>query len=445
MNVLANPAVLRAMLILGIVLFVAFILGVWLIRRMRPKEALVVHEPNPAASEMPGLPIEAYHGVIAKLKEQEQELQRLRQEASARASNTENISAAVLSNLTSGVLFFGTSAMVQQANKAAREILGYASPTGLHARDLFKGVVTLRRETGEAYSSADPILEALELSLTQGIAYRRMELEYVTPAGEARVLGVTLSPVRAGSGAMLGTACLVSDLTEITSLARQIRIRENLASLGEMSAGIAHEFKNSLATISGYAQMLATSTDDSSRDFGQHIANETTTLNRIVTDFLSFARPQELRASAIDFASLIEDCKRDSRCRVQCDPVPAGLAVFGDPIALRQVFSNLFRNAAESAGEGMPVLVRVGVKAHGETAEIAVTDNGPGIPRENLDKIFIPFFTTKPHGTGLGLALVHRIVTEHGGTVSVDTAQSGTTFTLSLPLGKASGKPAETR
>jgi signal transduction histidine kinase len=445
MSILSNPVLMRAAF--GFFLTVAIVfMGMWLIRKARPTHDESGGEFSKGASpESPLFAVETYNGVIRKLKDQEQELQKLRQEASARASASENISTAVLTNLTSGVVFFGVSSLVQQANKAAREILGYSSPVGLHARDLFKGVVTLRRETGESYSSPDPLLEALELCMTQGIPYRRMELEFVTPSSEARVLGVTFSPVKSQSGAPLGVACLVSDLTEITSLSRQIRVRDNLASLGEMSAGIAHEFKNSLATISGYAQMLSTSPDETAKDFGQRITTETASLNRIVTDFLSFARPQELRATSIDFAALIEDCKRDTRIHIQCDSLPPRFALFGDQVALRQVFSNLFRNAAESAGSGLPVLVRVAVKAYEDTAEISVSDNGPGIPRENLDKIFIPFFTTKPNGTGLGLALVHRIVTEHGGTVSVDTAQTGTTFTLSLPLGKPSSKTAETR
>jgi signal transduction histidine kinase len=444
MNLLANPMIVRTLL--GFVLALALlVIGIWLIRKLRPKATTVEVERPVASDEAQGFAVEAYHGVIKRLKDQEQELQRLRQEASSRATASEGLSAAVLSNLASGVIVFNPGSLVQTANKASREILGYASPTGLHARDLFKGVINLRRETGESYSSAEPLLEALELCITQNIAYRRMELEYITPADQVRVLGITLSPVRGLSGSPLGAACLVSDLTQITNLSRQVRLRENLSALGEMSAGIAHEFKNSLATISGYAQMLATSTDDISRDFGQRIANETATLNRIVTDFLSFARPQELRASFIDFQALIADCARETKVHLQCDSFPNSFGLFGDPIALRQVFSNLFRNSAESAGNDLPVMVRVGVKSHGETAEVVINDNGPGIPRENLEKIFIPFFTTKPHGTGLGLALVHRIVTEHGGTVSVDTGQSGTTFTLSLPLGKPSGKLTESR
>jgi signal transduction histidine kinase len=444
MNLLANPIVVRTLLGFALA-FALLIVGVWLIRRLRPGNTAANTERPLASTESQVFALEAYHGVIKRLKDQEQELQRLRQEASARASVSENLSVAVLSNLTSGVIVFNPTSLVQQANKAAREILGYASPTGLHARDLFKGVLNIRRETGESYSTPEPLLEALELCITQNIPYRRMEIEYITPADQVRVLGITLSPVRGPSGAALGAACLVSDLTQITNLSRQVRLRENLSALGEMSAGIAHEFKNSLATISGYAQMLSTSTDETSRDFGQRIAGETATLNRIVCDFLSFARPQELRATFIDFQALIDDCARETKIHIQCDPLPHSFGLFGDPIALRQVFSNLFRNSAESAADGLPVMVHIGVKPHGETAEVVINDNGPGIPRENLEKIFIPFFTTKPHGTGLGLALVHRIVTEHGGTVSVDTGQSGTTFTLSLPLGKPSGKLTESR
>jgi signal transduction histidine kinase len=454
MNLLANPIVVRTLL--GFVLaLVLFVVGIWLIRKLRPKSAEPEVERPVASTEAQGFAVEAYHGVIKRLKDQEQELQRLRHEASTRATLSESLSAAVLSNLTSGVIVFNPGCLVQQANKAGREILGYASPTGLHARDLFKGVINLRRETGESYSTSEPLLEALELCITQNIPYRRMELEYITPGDQVRVLGITLSPVRGLSGSPLGAACLVSDLTQITNLSRQVRLRENLSALGEMSAGIAHEFKNSLATISGYAQMLATSTDDSSRDFGQRIANETATLNRIVSDFLSFARPQELRASFIDFQSLIDECARETKIHLECETLPSGFGLFGDPIALRQVFSNLFRNSAESSAAepsavgripSLPdVTVRISVKSHDETAEVVINDNGPGIPRENLEKIFIPFFTTKPHGTGLGLALVHRIVTEHGGTVSVDTGQSGTTFTLSLPLGKPSSKLTQSR
>ncbi|MGH9650161.1 MAG: sensor histidine kinase, partial [Terriglobales bacterium] len=115
----------------------------------------------------------------------------------------------------------------------------------------------------------------------------------------------------------------------------------------------------------------------------------------------------------------------------------AGLSLLGDATALRQAFSNLLRNSAEAGRDGAPVTVEVRAEADGQATRLVFKDDGTGIPREHLARIFVPFFTTKAAGTGLGLALVHRIVTEHGGAVSVASDPSGSTFTLSFPARKA--------
>ncbi|MGH9581179.1 MAG: histidine kinase dimerization/phospho-acceptor domain-containing protein, partial [Terriglobales bacterium] len=293
MRILANPIVVT-MVLLFLAGALAVLVGIWLVRRMRRNLDVTQgwQAPRSASVDSEGFAAAAFQGVIQRLKEQEKELNRLRQRERERAEASENISSAVLSNLTSGVVLFNPAGMVRQANQAARDILGYASPTGLHARQLFQGASAVRHETGESAASAAALLEAVELSLREARTFRRLEVEYSTPAGARRVLGVTLSPVHAGSGEALGTACLVSDLTEITDLARRMRLQENLASLGEMSAGIAHEFKNSLATISGYAQMLGSENPpETIQEFSGKIVAETNQLTRIVTDFLNFARP----------------------------------------------------------------------------------------------------------------------------------------------------------
>jgi signal transduction histidine kinase len=429
-ELLTNPLVLRA--ILTFVLAMAMlVLGVALMRRMRRS---IVEETQPGrrtTGDPSGFALEAYHGVIQRLKEQEQELVRLRAEASARASATENMSAVVLTNLTSGVLLFNNVGIVQQANQAARTILGYASPLGLHARDIFRTVTALRLENGEQHATGIALMQAVQIAIGQGTPFRRMEADYRTPSGEERVLGITLSPVKGSAGEGLGAACLVSDLTQITALEREARTRQNMAALGEMSAGIAHEFKNSLATISGYAQMLAISQDAGTRDFGQRIRNETDNLTRVVSDFLAFARgPQKIAKVSVELSSLLEDCARESSVELHIHE-GSNVVLSGDRTALRQVIANLFRNSAEAANG----VVRVDVSAMvtDGIAQIRLKDNGPGIPSEALEKIFIPFYTTKPSGTGLGLALVHRIVTDHGGKVTVVSGQEGSTFILSLP------------
>ena len=429
-ELLTNPVVLRA--ILTFVMAVAIlVLGVMFMRRMR---RTMVEEPadRRATGEQSGFALEAYHGVIQRLKEQEQELVRLRAEASARASATENMSAVVLTNLTSGVLLFNNMGTVQQANQAARTILGYASPLGLHARDIFRTVTALRLENGEQHSTGIALVQAVQIAIGQGTPFRRMVADYKTPSGENRVLGITLSPVKGSSGEGLGAACLVSDLTTITALEREARTRQNMAALGEMSAGIAHEFKNSLATISGYAQMLARSDDESARDFGQRIRHETDNLTRVVSDFLAFARgPQKIVKVPVELAPLLEDCARETAVDLHILE-GADVVLSVDRTALRQALANLFRNSAEAKGDR--VRIEVSTVVVDNVAEIRIKDNGPGIPPDVLEKIFIPFYTTKPSGTGLGLALVHRIVTDHGGKVTVVAGQEGTTFILSLPV-----------
>jgi PAS domain S-box-containing protein len=437
-KLLTNPLFIR----MGIVLVggvVAFVVGVWLMRRLRQRiTEEQVGETAPRASADGGFTLAAYQGVIQRLKEQEKELDRLHRVERERAQVSENVSAAVLSNLPSGVLLFNPAGLVQQANNAAKSILGYASPLGLHARDLFRGVSSVRMAPGEPDSSVEALTGAVEQALRKGSAFRRLEADYQTPAGERRVLGITLSPVRTAAGDTLGAACLVSDLTEITTLARQVRLRENQAALGEMSAGIAHEFKNSLATISGYAQMLATERNaETSQQFGRKIAAETASLTRIVTDFLNFARPQGFQAETLELRPLLEDCARECGVTLRFTAFPAALELTGDPTALRQAFANLLRNSAEAARDGKPAEVSVSAESADDSLRLVLRDNGGGIPQEDLAKIFIPFFTTKSQGTGLGLALVHRILTEHGGTISVASDAAGSAFTLSFPVSKA--------
>ena len=366
-----------------------------------------------------------YQSVIQQFKAQGQELERLRQQDKQRASTTENISEAVISNLTSGVVLFSPVGLVQQANPAAKKILGYASPYSLHARDIFRGATATRPVQGS-------LPEVLDRAGKTREAVQRMEVDYTTPQGEPRVLGLTISPVQDRGGALLGTACLISDLTEMSKMAQQVRLQDNMASLGEMSAGIAHEFKNSLATISGYSQMLAAQTNPETREFAQKIALETNNLTRIVTDFLNFARPRGMQRESLDLIGMLQDCARENGLTLQLDAT-AQCKVVADSTALRQAFSNLMRNSKEAARAGSELTVSAKVEQEADQMIVRISDNGSGIPKDKLGKIFIPFFTTKAEGTGLGLALVHRIITDHGGSIAVESSERGTTFSITLP------------
>ena len=433
---LANPVLVKIVLLSAIMVLVFIVAGVWIYSmRKRLLEQTSAAGERPAAQGDVAFSLAAYNGVIQKLKEQEGELQKLRQSERGRAATSESTSEAVLSNLSSGVLLFANNAMVRQANPSAKSILGFGALYGMHARDIFRGVTAVRRE-GIGDDAPEALLEAIDQCLRHGLPFRRIEADYRTPAGEQRVLGITVSPVRGTLGEALGAACLVSDLTEINTLGRQMREREKLSALGEMSAGIAHEFKNSLATISGYAQMLTRENDAASvRQFAGKIVGETANLTRVVTDFLNFARPQELHTEIVEVHPLLAECAAEvaaAGAQVDYGGIPEDLAVNGDRTALRQAFSNLLRNAAE-AGEGRPVRIEVSAQPKPGGVRLVFRDDGPGIAPEHLPRIFIPFFTTKTHGTGLGLALVQRIVTEHGGAIQVESSPRGTVFTLSFP------------
>ncbi len=434
---LANPAaVLAVWMALG--LLTVTIGGAALIRALRKRILKPLSATEAPRAGSASFELAAFHGVIADLKEQQEQSRKLREAESQRAATSEHISAAVLANLSSGVVIFRRDGLVWKMNGAARQILGYASAQGLRASELLRSASGLRADNDEIVPES--LAEAIQQTLSCGREFKRLEADYITPAGEQRVLGVTISPVRgaAPDDAVSAAACLISDLTEITALARQARLKENLAAMGEMAAGIAHEFKNSLATISGYGQMLSSESDPQlTREFAKKITAETAELSRIVTDFLNFARPRALNRQPLRLPELLRAAANGTGVELDCSQVPAAYTIVADETALKQSFANLFRNSAQAARNGRPVQVKVAARSSADQVTITVRDNGVGIPRDSLSKVFIPFFTTKSDGTGLGLALVHRVVTEHGGSVSVASNEQGTTFTLSIPARNA--------
>jgi PAS domain S-box-containing protein len=258
----------------------AFVLGMLVIRRMRRS---ITEEASfgdaPVAPE--SFPLHTYHAVIQQLKQQKHELLSSQREERRRAKTSENISAAVLSNLSSGVLFFTPNGLVRQANSSAKQILGFASPGGMSAGEMFRDAELISVSDG-AFAN---VAEAVDASLREKIRFRQMEARYRTPAGEERTLDVTVSSVQTPDMEVLGAACLINDRTEMTQIRRQQELR------GEMSAEMALELRNSLTTISGYAQQLAASRDaELARQLAADIAAEAAHLDRTIGGFLASAK-----------------------------------------------------------------------------------------------------------------------------------------------------------
>ena len=221
----------------------------------------------------------------------------------------------------------------------------------------------------------------------------------------------------------------------------QLRLKDSLARLGELTAGIAHEFRNGLATIHGYSRLL--DLDRVPTDFKpyvQGIREETEALGQVVTNFLNFAKPTELVLGPVDIGVIAEraaeEIRSEARARGGEVTVSGDFGVVdGDEVLLRQAFSNLCRNALEAC-VGIPP--RIIVEGSTDTAgflRVNVSDNGPGVDPAVATRIFRPFFTTKARGTGLGLALVQKIIVTHNGRVTAANAEGGgACLTVVLPL-----------
>lgn len=286
MSLLSNPIIFRMAGLLLISSF-AFVLGMTMIRRLR-RNLSEESAWDGSSTSVESLPLHTYHAVIQQLKQQKHELQSSQLLERKRAKSSENISAAVLSNLSSGVMFFAPTGLVRQANSAAKHILGFASLVGMSAAEIFR-----QAAFATPSSSQRTVAEAMQTSLRDNVPSGRMELEYATPSGEKRFLEITITAVNSSAGDGLGAACLISDKTEVTLIQQQQALR------GEMSAEMALALRTSLTTISGYAQQLAASRDpELARQIAADIASEAAQLNHTIGGFLAGPRPVKTAVGA---------------------------------------------------------------------------------------------------------------------------------------------------
>jgi nitrogen fixation/metabolism regulation signal transduction histidine kinase len=347
-----------------------------------------------------------------------------------RADASELLNTQIVNSLTAGLLVVDRAGHVKILNPAGRKMLG-----------VHEGAAA---KIGELPLSAAPLAAAITECLSTGHPIVRRALE-MPHAGAVTHVGVTVSPLDSGDTTTDGGAiCLFSDLTTIIDLEEQLRLKETLARLGELTAGIAHEFRNGLATIHGYGKLLDPGAlPPQFKLYVEGIRQETESLGQVVTNFLNFARPTQLSLATHDLGAIIERVSEDLRPearQLNGDIVVKGEfgKIEADDVLLRQAFMNLLRNAIEACqGHGVSPDVRVEGAVDTATSAVRVTvrDNGPGIPADAREKVFRPFFTTKKTGTGLGLALVQKIIVTHNGRITATAAQGGgASFQVTLPI-----------
>ena len=351
----------------------------------------------------------------------------------------------IVRSMRNGVIAFHRDGSLALMNDEAYRIFG-----------LTRRPDDIGRPFGDVLRERPEIVRVLAGTFELSHLPNRAELRLKEPD---RVIGYTLSKVKDDGGTPIGAVVFFKDLTHVEQLEERERLRDRLASLGEMAAGIAHELKNPLAGIEVMAGLLRRQVPDSkdAQSLLADIISEAKLANAIVVEMLEFVRPVRLQMEHTDLGDVLQQSVTMAESKAPRGDVAVtvdietGLPMIdGDHHQLCQVFTNLLANAFEALdGRGRISISAVtsaieqdpaftGVQPPTPIVVVDVLDNGPGLPADATDKIFDPFFTTKPQGSGLGLAIVRKIVDAHDGRIDVDSApQTGTRFRVTLPVSSA--------
>jgi len=273
------------------------------------------------------------------------------------------------------------------------------------------------------------------------------EFDCSFPDGRTVPLDVTLSSLKGEDGTVWGTIILCRDLTEVQSLKRELETSRRLASLGRLAAGVAHEIRNPLSSIKGFATYFKERYRDNpdDRKTSEIMIQEVDRLNRVITQLLEFARPPAIQKKRASLQSLIQHSLKMIERQASAKDIqvlsnlPSDVKeVDLDPDGINQVLLNLYLNAVEAMDQGGSLSVSLSREESPPWVKIVVSDTGTGISKEDLEHVFDPYFTTKQTGTGLGLAIVHKIIEAHRGEVRAESEiGSGTTVSVLLPVTEA--------
>jgi two-component system nitrogen regulation sensor histidine kinase GlnL len=356
--------------------------------------------------------------------------------------NVDRYYANVIDSVGDGVIVLDTEQLITLMNPAAEQITGI-SRTAAQGQPLTR---LLRREV--------LLLEMVEKTARSGMSISDHENVVLQGSGHMTPVSVTTSPLLSDSGTAIGTIIVIRDLTKVRELEEAVRHADRLSSLGTLAAGLAHEIKNPLGGIKGAAQLLdrELTDQDELREYPRVMIREVERINHIVVELLNLAAPRGLNLSHVNLHQVLGDLLLlqrpmldEKRVTIQQQLDPSIPPILLDEPLITQLLLNLLKNALEAVSHGgqIRVVTRIvseySLTKKGERPSrmvaIDIADDGPGIPPELQEKLFTPFFTTKEGGTGLGLPLCQKIVTEHRGMIKVDSQPGhGTTFTIMLPF-----------
>lgn len=358
---------------------------------------------------------ESYRRLEARLQDLDRELESKNRELAI----TSDYLSSIMESMSDGVIAVDTSGIVTTFNKAATHVLGYG------ARD----------------AVGRPFIDVFgrEFAVPSG----RHARELRTKDGRTVQVSECDSPLFDRSLRRIGTVKVFQDQTEIELLRTRLQHQDRLAAIGQMAATVAHEIRNPLGGIRGFAALLARDIDeeDPRTRLVEKILAGSKSLERVVTDLLEFTRPLQLRLQSVPLRELaasslmyVDFGQRSIAVENEIDPADR---VMADPDKLRQVLLNVLINAVQSIEDDGQI--RIESSRYDGWIELRIADNGCGMTAQQVEQIFSPFFTTKEKGTGLGLAIAAKIVEAHGGRISAgSTPGSGSTFTIALPRAEQS-------
>ena len=332
----------------------------------------------------------------------------------------------IFESVGTGLIALDRRHRVTAVNRAAEQITGLAADATMgQPWSVFGGGVPLAVVESEIAASA------------RGSAWREVTLR--RPDGEETPVRMTFSALRAGDGSGIGLIAACEDLSAIRAMEARMRAADRLASLGRMAANIAHEIRNPLAALSGAVEVMAAGAADDARErLAQIVLKETGRLNGIIREFLEYSRPAPLSRTAVNVAEAVDEVLLLLEHQIGPGTLkvvrefPPAITWTVDRQQFRQAVWNLCLNAVQAMPDGGEL--RVTMAAAGARLVLRVNDTGEGIAAPDLGHIFEPFFSNKSGGSGLGLAMVHRIVQDHGGEIDVRSRPgTGSTFTVTLP------------
>ncbi len=410
----------------------AVLAGLYLRSLLKPYERLLAAAGAAPAETPAGKPpaderdflMARFESTIAALSDKERELERFARAEKERADDLEIAARTLARNLPTGLLSVDREGLVVELNESGSQILGLPEPVkGLPCASVLSGIPELR--------------DLVVTVLRERGAVNRREIRWRHGDGE-RVIGVMATPATGGDGRFLGVLALFTDVSEVRQLEARVALARHLADLGNVSAGAAHEFRNAAAAIDGFAE-LALRHPERAAEHLKAIRREAQEMSRVTSDFLLFARPQGFVPERVSLEAVAQAAAEET------ERACAGLSVerrgefpevSGSSVLLRRALVNLLRNAAEATPlerREAGAIVLEGRAAAGEVL-LSIGDRGSGVDSSQREKIFLPFYSTKPDGVGFGLAIVARIAELHGGTVEItDRPAGGSFFTLRLP------------